>query len=127
VFDQSRDFNHTYLNAWSKNNTSIAFSVYADLYVSAGWPAVVLGMIIMGALGAFLYTKLLLPGVIGGDSGRVAFYMILALGLNEVEGLYVTALSSLPQRLLFFGAVILILFPSILSAPRQPKLVLVRT
>jgi hypothetical protein len=112
TFDEARDFNHTYLGASAKNNTSLAFSVYGDLYVSAGWPAVILGMLLLGVLSAVLYSKILLPGLTRCDAGRVVLYLALALSLSEVEALYVPAVAAFPQRLILYWGVIVILFPS---------------
>jgi hypothetical protein len=96
-------FNILYLGAPHDTRSSAAFTVFGDLYMSAGWPAVFLGMMLLGWIAALLYRHLVVQLLNQGQVTLTAFYIGLAVMIMDVEGSYVGNMVGLIQRFVVFG------------------------
>lgn len=101
-----------YLGAPRDTTSSAAFTIFGDLYVSAGWGATVAGMLVLGAVSAVLYQALKSVPLRRADYNVPALYIALAVGMMDVEGSYIGVMVGLIQRFVVYTAIFWLLhFP----------------
>lgn len=99
-----------YMGALPQEKTSVAATIFGDLYLHAGFLAVFLGMIIFGVISAFLYRififhypheerMLILP----------LYITVIALTIFDVEGTFIGVIDGMIQQFIFFGLFFLLL------------------
>ena len=97
------DFNIRYLGAPPTTHSSAALTLFGGLYLSAGWPAVFVGMMILGILAALLYRHLLVQPLNKGRITLTAFYIGLAVWMIDIDNSYIGTTVGLIHRFVFFG------------------------
>jgi len=97
------DFNIRYLGAPPTTNSSAAFTLFGDLYLSAGWPAVFVGMAIFGLIAALLYRHLVLQPLRRGQIGLTTLYIGTLVWIMDPGIGYVGAMVGTIQRFVFFS------------------------
>jgi hypothetical protein len=110
-------FGILYLGSPSDTNSSAAFTVFGDLYLSAGWPTVFLGMAILGVVAALLYRYLKVQPLQRGDISLTALYIALAVSMADIEGSYVGVMVGLVHRVLVFGLIFWLLHLRVVRNP----------
>ncbi|RLB06111.1 MAG: hypothetical protein DRG83_01050 [Deltaproteobacteria bacterium] len=103
------DFNIRYLGAPPTTHSSAAFTLFGDLYLSAGWSAVFVGMAIFGIIVALLYRHLVVQPLCHGRISLTALYIGTLVWIMDPGIGYVGAIVGSIQRFVFFG-VLLYLF-----------------
>lgn len=102
ILSIGREFGILYLGAPPWTKTSYAATMFGDLYMSAGWGAVFLGMVILGIMAATLYHFLRVQPLRRGQVELNALYIGLVVCI-AVDEYYVPAMVGLIQRLVVFG------------------------
>ena len=103
------EFGITYLGAPATSKTSVAYTPYGDLYLSAGWLAVPVGMAILGIVVALFYRYLVVAPLKRGDMSLPPLYAALAVGMMDVDASYVGMMAGTIQHVFVFGVIFLIL------------------
>jgi hypothetical protein len=103
-------FNVEYLGASPDSTTSVNYTMYGDLYLSAGWPAVVIGMMLLGVILAWLYRGLALHAQLTQNPGLFALYTAIAVSMIFDETAYVGLVSGLFHHLVIFPAVFVLIY-----------------
>jgi len=100
------DFNIRYLGAPPTTNSSAAFTLFGGLYLSAGWSAVFVGMMILGIIVALFYRHLVVQPLCHGRIGLIALYIGTLVWIMDPGTSYVGAMVGSIQRFVFFGVLL---------------------
>lgn len=100
-----------YLGSPQSATNSAATTMVGDLYLNAGWGAVLVGMFFWGIVCAVLYYYLHEKPLKEGNLPVVALYIGLAVLLADFEGTYIGLSVGLMQRVVVFGALFFLLHP----------------
>jgi hypothetical protein len=120
-------FGIKYLGAPQDTASSAAYTIFGDLYLSASWEAVFLGMLILGIIQSVLYKNLVAIPLNRGAAHIPPMYLGLAVGMMDVEGSYIGVIVGLIHRLLLFGFLFFIIhLPSRMSRARMSGAVATR-
>ncbi len=87
-----------YLGAPADTVSSAADTIVGDLYVSAGWAATIVGMLVLGFVAALLYGVLKVIPLEKGNYTLPALYIGLAVSMLDVEGSYIGVMVGLVHR-----------------------------
>ena len=87
-------------------NSSAAFTLFGDLYLSAGWLAVFVGTAIFGVIVALLYRHLVVQPLRRGQIGLTTLYIGTLVWIMDPGIGYVGAIVGSIQRFVFFGVLL---------------------
>jgi hypothetical protein len=110
-------FSVMYMQAPSDTNTSNSPMMFGDLYVSAGWGAVILGMMLWGMLCAWLYWRLKVQPLQQNNVLHCALYIAIAVTIADAEAAYVAKSVGLIQILIVYRILYVWLFPVDQTSP----------
>lgn len=102
-------FNVLYFGAPTSATSSAAYTVFGDLYLHAGWPAVGIGMFILGIALSLLYRHLVVNPLRNGAPAWIALYLGLFVFVADIEGSYIGLTQGLIQRIVVFGFLFLLI------------------
>ena len=104
-------FSIVYMGHPTDTTTSSTPTIFGDLYVSAGWGAVFVGMIIWGVISAWLYGRLKVQPLQQGNASLSALYLGTVISIADIEGTYVAMAVGLIQVLIVYGVLYVWLYP----------------